>query len=165
MRARCDPFGFDSGSQQLPASCSGPHAYWWWRSLYDSLIALMALTSLLARKSGTKVTLRSYAVAQRRSGPRCETLCILPRLRSGMRSSPNHIPEFGMGCHHGDACRRKNDHRERHRGCPDRWRSPHWPDCIFARAPCARGRSEGSVGQRAGEQVADHLTISSLPMR
>ena len=59
--------------------------------------------------------------------------------------------------YHGDACRRKNDHRERRCGCPDCGGDRHIGRIAYSLArPCARGRSEGSVGQRAGEQVADH---------
>ena len=81
----------------LLARNSYPQAVFWTACLlvvalpYDSLIALMALTSLLARRQGTKVTLRSVLAAA--------TTTIWSQVRDALHpaeASIWHIPEFGM---------------------------------------------------------------------
>lgn len=60
---------------------------------FDSMLALMAMTSLLARRSSRAVTVRAIAAGGAIAlMPSCATRSIRPTRRSGTCSSPNPIP-------------------------------------------------------------------------
>ncbi len=121
MRARCDPFGFDSsGSQQLPASrvldrmpTGGGAPLRFADRAYGVDFSACAETG---NQSDASISAcrgdNDDLVPGARRFASCrgfDLACDL--LQTIYRSS--------VWQYHGDACRRKNDHRERRCGCPD----------------------------------------------
>lgn len=138
----------------LLARNSYPQAVFWTACLlvvalpYDSLIALMALTSLLARRQGTKVTLRSVLAAA--------TTTIWSQVRDALHPAEASIwhaifSKPYTGVRYGNTMVMLVDERTIIASAVVVALiavATHIGRIAYSLArPCARGRSEGSVGQ------------------